>query len=323
VICALVMIPYVVYLHRVTGHWNLSGKVGLILDIAPAYLAHDQAGHDRAVSRLDSTGQEIMWISPERFNRSLTDYVLGNPARFFFQVRRNMAETWAALFHQDLFSPWIVALAVLGMFARPWSRSRWWDEGLLWAGLLPLASFWAFFVIDRFLVGALPIGLLWGAAGLDHLGGWAVASIRAIRPRLGSACGTLMTALPVAATLTFCLWVTPAQLKAGLASMPWSHVEAGRWLAANTPADAGIMTRHPEFGLYAGRRTVPSPNASLQEMLAYGRPRGATYLIVDRWEVTEIRPHLLALLDPATAPPELEYLRTFDGDNPTLIYRIR
>jgi 4-amino-4-deoxy-L-arabinose transferase-like glycosyltransferase len=322
--CLALMSPYVIYLHSNTGHWTLSGKVGLILDIAPAYLAHDQAAHDLAVSRLDSTGQEIMWFSPERFNKSLGRYVAANPARFFFQVRQNMAETWLALFHQDLFSPWIVALAGLGIFARPWPKGRrWWDEALLWATLLPLASFWAFFVIDRFLIGALPVGLLWAAAGLDHLADWAPASLRAPWPRLGRTTAMTAAALPLALTLAFCLWVTPAQLKAGIDGMPWSNLAAARWLAAETPPDAVVMTRYTEVGLYSGRRLVPSPNAPLDEMLAYGRRHGARYLVVGEWELTTLRPQIGFLLDPAQAPPELEYLRTFGDDRKTLVYWLR
>ena len=61
-VCLEVMGPYVLFLHQVSGQWTLSGKVGLILDIAPAYINHDQAAHDLAVSRLDSGGQEVMWF---------------------------------------------------------------------------------------------------------------------------------------------------------------------------------------------------------------------------------------------------------------------
>jgi len=321
--CLAVMSPYVIYLHNATGHWILSGKVGLVLDIAPAYVAHDQAAHDLAVSRLDSTGTEIMWASPERFDKSLSQYVLVNPARFFYQVRQNMAETWRALFHQDLFSPWIVALAGLGIFGRPWDRRRRWDEGLLWAALLPLASFWIFFVIDRFLVGALPLGLLWAAAGLDYLGGWVVRTLRTARPRLGAPTASLAAAVPLAATLAFCLWVAPYQLWAGTRLMPWSHLAAGQWLAATAETDAVIMTRHTEVGLYADRPSIPSPNASWEQILAYGHARAARYLVVDDWEINNLRPQLEALLDPAHAPPEIEYLRSFTGGTTTLVYRIR
>jgi hypothetical protein len=323
--CLLVMSPYVLYLHRATGHWLLSGKVGLILDIAPAYLANDQAAHDLAVSRLDSAGTEIMWLSPDRFDRSLSQYVFENPARFVYQVRQNMARTWHALFHEDLFSPWMVALAAVGIFTLPWSRRRCWDEGLLWAALLPLVSFWMFFVIARFLVGALPVGLLWAAAGLDRVTRWAAISWQSVHPRAGAAGLRVIAALPLALTLAFCIWLAPSALQVGAASMPWTHIDAGRWLAANTPPGAVVMTRHSEIGLYAGRPLVASPNATWDQILAYGRARKARYLVVDDDEVTRLRPQLARLLDTGqpAALPGVAFRASFPGSaRTTLVYEL-
>jgi len=327
IVCLAVMSPYVIYLHNATGHWTLSGKVGLILDIAPAYLAHDQVAHDLAVSRLDSTGLEPMWFSPERFNKSLSQYVLANPAGFFYQVRQNMAETWLALFHQTLFSPWIVALAAVGIFVRPWTRRRWQDESVLWAALLPLASFWVFFVIDRFLIGALPLGLLWAAAGLAHLTNWAAGSVHALfRGAKSSAAALairLAAAFPLAITVAFCLSLGLGQLEQGLAQMAWSHKAAGQWLATISNPDDIIMTRSAEVGLYADRQSITSPNATWAELLVYARAHNAHYLAVDDWEVTRLRPQFSFLLDPAAAPAEVEYLRSFSDGNTTLVYRLR
>lgn len=323
--CLLVMSPYVFYLRHVTGHWLLSGKVGLILDIAPAYLADDQAAHDYAVSRLDSAGTEIMWLSPDRFQKRLSEYVLSNPAAFFYQVRRNMALTWHALFHEDLFSPWIVALALVGLVMRPWSRRRWWQEGLMAATLLPLANFWMFFVISRFLVAALPVGLLWAAAGIGHLMAWGEHSWRSLRPQARAWELRTVAALPLAGTLAFSLWVAPEALRTGMAAMPWTHIDAGRWLAAHTPLETVIMTRHSEIGLYAGRPLVASPNASWEEILAYGRARNARFLVVDDEEVQRLRPQLVPLLDTAQLEPlpGAVYRTGFPGTaRTTLIYEL-
>lgn len=323
--CLLVMSPYVLYLRHVTGHWLLSGKVGLILDIAPAYLADDQAAHDYAVSRLDSSGTEIMWLSPDRFQRRLSEYVLADPAAFFYQVRRNMALTWHALFHEDLFSPWIVALALVGLTARAWTRRRWWHEGLMFAALLPLANFWMFFVISRFLVGALPVGLLWAAAGIDHLTTWGERSWRSLRSQAGLTELRTVAALPLAGTLAFSLWVAPDALRNGIMTMPWTHIDAGRWLAEHTPPDTVIMTRHSEVGLYAGRPLIASPNATWEEILAYGRARNARFLVVDDEEVRRLRPQLAPLLD-LTQPEPLPgaiYRAAFPGPaRTTLVYEL-
>jgi len=176
-----------------------------------------------------------MWFSPDRFDKSLSEYIMASPARFLHQVWQNIVKTGEALFHEDLFSPWIVALAGVGIFAAPWGRRRWWDEGLLWATLLPLASFWLFFVIDRFLVGVIPVGLIWAAAGLRHLSNWAPETARAVWQRMGRATAMTIAALPVAITLAFCVWATPARLKAGIDGMPWNNLAAARWLAAKRP----------------------------------------------------------------------------------------
>lgn len=321
-VCLAVMSPYVLFLHRTSGQWMLSGKTGIILDIAPAYIADDQAAHDLAVSRLDSAGREVMWFSPERFERKFSDYVLENPRRFLFYVRKNMAATWDALFHQTLFAPWVVALAALGLFARPWDRRRGWREGLLAATLLPMASFWVYFVIDRFLIGALPAGLIWAAGGIVHLSGWAVQSLDGLRARRVRWLAVVGSALPLALVLAFAIWLGFSQLQAGLARMAWSHKDAGRWLeSASAPSDV-IMVRSTEVGLYANRQSVTSPNATWEELLAYARAHDARYLVVDANEVTRFRPQFSFLLQPETAPAEVTYLRTFTNGTVTLVYRI-
>jgi 4-amino-4-deoxy-L-arabinose transferase-like glycosyltransferase len=321
-VCLLTISPYVLYLHSITGRWILSGKVGLILDIAPAYLANDQAAHDRAVSRLDSAGEEIMWLSPDRYEGSLIANIAADPAGFARDMMENVRRTFDALFTEDLFTPLIVALAALGLFARPWNRKRWADETLLIAALLPLASFWLFFVISRFLVGAVPIGLLWAAVGLDHLVDWLRRTLSAVWPQFDARglrfAGAVAPALAVALLVATAL---PA-LAAGAAVMPWANVEAGRWLAGNSAPDAVLMTRHSEAGLYADRRVIASPNATWAELVAYGRKRGADYLLVSLPELRRLRPQYAALADPATAPPEVRHVGTFgEGNQAALLYR--
>src|SRR5262249_1712932 len=51
---AFLATPYVLYLHRQTGFWMISGKLNVI-------------GIEGSADKLDSTGREIMWLSPDRF----------------------------------------------------------------------------------------------------------------------------------------------------------------------------------------------------------------------------------------------------------------
>jgi hypothetical protein len=116
--------------------------------------------------------------------------------------------------------------------------------------------------------------------------------------------------------------MTLPQLQAGTAVMPWANVEAGQWLAANTPPDTVVMTRHSEVGLYAARPLIAAPNATWSELVQYGRARSADYLLVGLPELRRLRPQYAALADPATSPPEVVYVASFGrGNQANLLYR--
>ena len=117
-ITALLALPYVLYLHRATGLWVISGKQGVSMDIAWAYVNNSQAMHDQAAASLDASGQEILWLSPQALDKSMTGWIAEDPRRFVILVRANLRDTGKALFHEDLFTPWIVALMALGLFGQ-------------------------------------------------------------------------------------------------------------------------------------------------------------------------------------------------------------
>ncbi len=302
VVFLLCATPYVIYMHRVTGRWALSGKQGITMGIAWAYVNHDQAEHDRVVASLDSAGQEIMWLSSDQYDQSLIGWIAKNPQRFVWQVRRNLDETWQALFQQDLFRPWFVALMVLGLFARPWMRRRLRAESLLILALAPLISLWAFFVLSRFLMIVVPIGLMWAAAGVDHLAGWAEATAHNLRSGDGQA-SVLARAAPLAAVVVLLLWGCFAVVRSELPQQPFWRLETARWLADNVPAGSNVMMRSSEVPLYAGLPMVAFPNAPWPQVLDYARRHEARYLVVEDAEIADIRPQLKALVEPASLQP--------------------
>jgi hypothetical protein len=169
VVFGLVAFPYVNYLHRATGRWLLSGKQGISMDIAWAYVNHSQAMHDLAVASLDSTGREIIWLSPEQFGKTFRDGFL-RPGRFVQLMRSNVSETWRVLFHQDLFIL-VAALMAGGPLHTPWALPLR-NELLLLLALAGLMSLWAFFVLSRFMILPCWYGLLWASA-VSTIAGWA------------------------------------------------------------------------------------------------------------------------------------------------------
>ena len=317
-LCAL---PYVVYLHRVTGRWAFSGKQGISMAIAWAYVNHNQAEHDRVVAALDPTGREIMWLSPNQYDQSLAGWIAENPRRFIWQVKRNLDETRQALFNQDLFHPWMAALIVLGLFAHPWMRRRLRDESLLILALLPLVSLWAFFVLSRFLAIVVPIALLWMAAGVDHLAGWGDTTARNLLPRASNRerspsalSRILVRALPLGITVLALLWTGCAVVRAELPKQPFFRLEAAQWLAGHASAGSPVMVRSSEVPLYAGLPQVAFPNAPWRQVLDYAVGHGARYLVVDDGEIRDIRPPLMALVEPGGAAlPGVKLLARLPG----------
>lgn len=298
---ALVALPYVRYLHQTTGRWMLSGKAGTSMDISWAFVNDSQTMHDQAAASLDSTGQEIMWLSPEAFDVSITGWIAENPQRFVALVRHNLRDSWDALFRPSLFQPWLWALIALGLFGQSWTRERLRGQLLLLLALAPLASLWIVFIEMRFMVVYLAISLVWAGAGLAHLTRWAGGTVQAALGGEQTARRRsliwLASALPVALVVAVMIWDGMHVPRNQIPRLPFHRVEAARWLAAQTPPGTPIMTRNAETALYADRPMVAFPNAPWERVLSYAAARGAGYLVVDDWEIREVRPQLQGLLE--------------------------
>lgn len=328
-VLALVALPYVLYLHQATGRWMLSGKAGTSMDISWAFVNDSQAMHDQAAASLDSTGREIMWLSPEAFDASITGWIAADPQRFLTLVRRNVADSWDALFGAELFQPWLWALLALGLFGQPWTRARLRVNVLLLLALTPLASLWIVFIELRFMAVYLAISLIWAGAGLAHLSDWAAGTIEAALAPQGKTAGPrrqaarLAGAALVALAVAAMLWSGAQTTQQMIPRLPFHRVEAAGWLAAQTPAGAPIMARNAETALYAGRPMVAFPNAPWEQVLAYAQARGARYLVVDEWEIREVRPHLAPLLDGGVSPlPGITRVQRFEHPGRTsLLFR--
>lgn len=305
-ITVLLALPYVLYLHRATGLWLASGKQGVSMDISWAYANNSQAMHDKAAASLDPSGKEILWLSSEGFRKSLTGWIAEDPRRFVVLVQTNIRNTWHALFHEDLFTPWIVALMALGLFGQPWTRPRLRGELVLLLALVPLAGLWVFFVLSRFLAVDVAIGLIWAAAGLAQLSRWAgdtgknlLTKASMTRPTSGRRASIdLLRVLPVAGTVTLLLTGCIGVAANELPRQPFFRIETANWLAEHLPAGSPVMTRNTETTLYAGLPMVAFPNAAWPQVEAYGQARGARYLVVEEKEIREIRPDLAALVEP-------------------------
>ncbi len=302
----LVCSPYIMYVHRVTGRWTISGKQGITMGIAWAYVQGSQAEHDRATAGLDASGKEIAWLSSEQYDFSLVGWIREDPGRFLSLVRHNAQAFAAALFSQDLFQPWQIVLMALGLFAVPWTRRRGVREAFLFFALAPTLAIIPLFVLSRFMAFVVPLGMIWAAEGVETLRHWASATGRLCSEDGRTVAGRLFAAvaglvLPAIALLlllegaSVAVHERPAQ--------PFFRVRAAEWLQKNTPPGSPVMLRDSEISLYANRPQVAFPNASWEKVAAYARARGAAYVVVDDREIHSVRPDLEALLDPTAGQP--------------------
>ncbi len=146
----------------------------------------------------------------------------------------------------------------------------------------------------------MPLLLIWAGRGLDVLLRWLEGTLAGWPA--GRRLAPVATALLLMALLAASLWQQRTVGQAGAASQFPSHEAAGQWLAQHSQPGEVVMTRNSEVGLYAGRPLAALPDATWEQVLAYGQARNARYLVIDSWELETVRPQLSFLAQPAAAP---------------------
>jgi 4-amino-4-deoxy-L-arabinose transferase-like glycosyltransferase len=151
-----------------------------------------------------------------------------------------------------------------------------------------------------------------------------VAAPLAGRPRASAAA---LAVLPLAVVALLWPALTDIATRATGDAGPDNFAIAGRWAAANLPADAVVMTRNPwEFNWYAQRKAVMIPMGPLSDVQAIIQRYGVTYIwLGGPGDPTNLRnPPARPVLDAlyrrrpdATLPATLVY-----DQNGYLIYRL-
>jgi len=322
---ALVISPYLLFLYRHTGRLLITGKLGVTYVAGLGAVEHDPGLYDRALSRLDESGEEIIWFSEDRFKYSIGDEILGDPRAFLRRVWKNVNTLESVLFNRRVFPLYFLVILALAWFGSPWSRARLPRETFLVSAVLPVLVFLPFHIELRYFAPMLLVLILWLAKGLDSLGSWLSSTLQqwsmfaARSGRIGQA----LTVVLCAGLVAYFLALQPVELRDGLAGMNPSRREAGLWLRENSSADALVMSRDPEVAFYAERSWIASPNEPYERVIDYVRMRGASYLVIDEREVTVIRPQLQMLLNENAPPAGLRHVYTAeDPRGKTIVYSV-
>jgi len=321
---ALVISPYILFIYRDTGRIMISGKLAVTYAAGQGAVEHDPGLYDRALSRLDEAGEEIIWFSQDRFKYEVWDYIRADPPAFLRRIWQNVNILEGALFKRQVFPFYLLGLLALGWFGAAWDRQRAIKEGFLLAAALPVLIFLPFHIELRYFAPALPILLLWVAKGIAALADWLQSTWGSLRLR-GSAvrAGSVLSGALCTLFVLYFLVLQPGVMQDGLASLNRGRRQAGLWLKTHTDANAMIMSRDTEVPFYAERRWAATPNEEYATFIAYIRKRGAQYVIVDEREVTVIRPQLALLLDADSPPAELRHIYTAeDPQGKTIVYEV-
>lgn len=321
----VVISPYIAFLYRHTGHFMVTGKLGVTYVAGQGAVDHDPSLYDRALSRLDEAGEEIIWFSTDRFKYDILDYIKADPRGFVRRLWRNMNTLEGILFARQVFPFYLLIVLSLGWFGQAWSKERAIKELFLVAMVLPVFIFLPFHIELRYFAPMLPILLLWLAKGIDALANWLQRTWVNLHPSTiaSSRMVPWFSALACTLVVFYFLVLLPQVVHDGLAGMNPSRREAGLWLKANSPPDALIMSRDTEVPFYAERRWAATPHEDYLRFIAYVRKRGARYLVVDEREITVIRPQLRLLLNEEAPPSGLRHVYTaLDPRGKTIVYEV-
>ena len=317
--------PYWVYLRIQTGQWMISGQAGMTYITCISLAYGDVAGFDLATWGLDQAGREVVFFSPDIVSFSVFDHALTNPAAFARLVYQNVRDFLGTLVSIRMLPVFLLPFLALGLFDFAWDRRRLKKELLLIASTAPALSFLLFFVQERYIGAVLPLLVIWVAHGLDRWGSWMTDTLTRLLGgrRVKEVWGHVITGVPVALLLVFFVLMLPREAAGtSLGSYRSAHRDAGLWLAESMEPGAIVMSRYPAIAFHAGANWVPTPNATISEVLRYAHSHGADYFVLDERETVSLRPQLADLIQTEKAPG-LEWLAEIDDEGEKLvIYRV-
>ena len=316
--------PYLVYMHAQTGHWTLSEKGPITWQQGSYILKDDWVGFDWVYTRLDSSGHQVYYNSPEREKWSLIGTILSDPKAFIARTYESARILGHLALSNNFVIPLLLPFVVISLTHKAWDRRRLGYEVFLTSAfliqaavILPFAN-----LLLRYLVPVIPVFLIWTANGAVAAGVWLRDSAeacwgRALKPAL-SAC---VLCLPAAAAVAEIIHVTPDVARREIEHEKFGYKFAAQWLKKNSSPDAIVLADDSNVTVYGERRKIFSPHCDLTHLMSYARYHKADYLLTNETMLLKIRRELSIILDKGT--PELELVFSYKEPNErTLLYRI-
>jgi hypothetical protein len=317
----LLATPYIWYLHVQTGAWMISGKTNI------TWQMNSEQDGSMSIWNLDSSGEEINWLSPERFKEKPLQSVLMEPQGLGRRMIKHGAMLKSQFFTRTNFSWALTLLVVLGLFKQPWDLRRIRYEAFLITIILVLILVYIPFGFEvRFFTPAFPVLLMWTAKGALELGTWLRDTVALWREKAASHgyAQPVFVWLPAGMVAGYFILMISVAADQGVRAVFYGDKEAGLWLKAHTSPDAKVMAREVTVALYAERGWVAPPHTDWPRFMQYARAHNANYLVT-RDPLRNEFPYLAPIAEKGT--PELELIFSFEEpykEKPikTLIFRI-
>lgn len=296
---ALLVGPYVTYLHGHTGSWSPTSKSQDVSIEAWRAVAEDNRNaRDQILYAIDESGSDF-----SNDTTSLTALAREHPAEWLGIVKVNVQKL------ADLYllpgSPRMVAVIPLPLLlAATWTiwRSRRRPAVLLsvLVGSLPLLTCVVFFTLPRYAVMATAVMAAFSAFGLVDLH----QRLRGVWPRVLLVVVVLWTGVSYVAESWPLLPFTPNRENT-------DQVIVGEWVEQNSEPGDRIMTRSFHIQYYSRRPVVALPASGYVEMLEFARDRGVRFIVADERTIKSRRSSLYAALMVNPEPYGLREVASF------------
>lgn len=294
VVCfAVVAAPYIVWLSEQTGGIRLQTKS--TLNVATELrIQQGLSGYAASFAVSPELVAEGIWVRPNidvirESSFSVADYV----GLFTKKVQR-LARDFGAIVGGSLEfgSPSLFALAVLGIFGRPWRVRIVIDQLHLFVllALSVLAQFFIYYSSLRFYVLLLAVFCIWASAGSLRLAEWARLTLsgagRSARAQQLASCAALVAA--------FAAILAPATLIAAKDALWARGSRPIKELASSFtygPSRLKIADTSTPFAFHANAEFVWLPHSSEQTALAYLAKKHVTHVVLRSLHLSESGVH--------------------------------
>ncbi|QYG95269.1 hypothetical protein HC251_24450 [Iamia sp. SCSIO 61187] len=303
---ALLVGPYLVYLHGHTGSWALTAKSqDVSIEAWRAVAEDDRAARDQILYAIDETGTGLADDT-----RPLTALAREHPRAWAGIVGVNV-RTIARLYLVPASDERVALIPLPLLAAATWAavRARRRPAVVLAAavGALPLVTCTVFFAQPRYLVLTTAVLAALAAGGI-------VSWWRRLPGRW-----------PWALAAAVLLWSGAATTAESWTHLPGTtrgetttYATVGEWFRTYTDPDARLMTRSFHLQHYSQRPVVALPAADLPAVIAFARARSVRYLVADARTIRARRAPLYDALILAADPPGLHEVAVFGTGRRTI-----